>query len=45
MVIYGPVCPLTIETRVNSWQKHAPETRTSVGVVWVIAHVGLKRKL
>ncbi|EET3503187.1 hypothetical protein FJD25_003107 [Escherichia coli] len=30
--------------RVNSWQ-NTPQKRTSVGVVWVIAHVGLKRKL
>ncbi|MBW8499248.1 hypothetical protein, partial [Escherichia coli] len=30
--------------RLNSWQ-NTPQKRTSVGVVWVIAHVGLKRKL
>ncbi len=34
MVIYGLVRLLT-----------TPQKRTSVGVVWIIAHVGLKRKL
>ncbi|XNM47991.1 hypothetical protein ACLK17_22095 [Escherichia coli] len=44
MVISRLVRPLTIETRDYVPTKHAPEMHF-VGVVWVIAHVGFKRKL
>ncbi len=44
MVIYGLVRPLTIERESKLLAKHAPETHFCWRS-WVIAHVGLKRKL
>ncbi len=44
MVIYGWFARSPSKREIKLLTKHAPE-RTSVGVVWVIAHVGLKRKL
>ncbi|MGU0160608.1 hypothetical protein ACVXHB_10835 [Escherichia coli] len=44
MVIYGWFARSPSKRESKLLAKHA-QKRTSVGVVWVIAHVGLKRKL